>query len=92
MEFITNSELSFPFVRNVTALTRQTIDRASRVVSHGPVMHSDDQFIDFTTAKYLFRCGKQDTQLPATKALHSNLPSCMLRMALTWQVSFAEHL
>ena len=46
MEFITNSELSFPFARNVAALARNTVDKVSRVVSQDPTMQKDDQFFD----------------------------------------------
>ena len=31
MEFVTGSELNFPFARNVAALARKTVDKASQV-------------------------------------------------------------
>ena len=39
MEFVTDSELNFPFARNVAAIARQTVDKASQVELRSPILH-----------------------------------------------------
>ena len=46
MEFVTGSELNFPFARNVAALARQTLDKASRVELRSPILHGDEHGFD----------------------------------------------
>lgn len=44
MEFVTGSELKFPFARNVAALARQTVDKASQASS--PILHGGEHVFD----------------------------------------------
>lgn len=46
MEFVTGSELNFPFARNVAALARQTIDKASQVEFRSPIVPGAEQGSD----------------------------------------------
>lgn len=50
MEFVTGSELNFPFARNVAALARQTVEKASQSESHTPIPrvleHGSEQEMD----------------------------------------------
>ncbi|KAK5046473.1 hypothetical protein LTR84_008276 [Exophiala bonariae] len=39
MEFVTGSELNFPFARNVARLARQTVEKASQSGTHTPIPH-----------------------------------------------------
>lgn len=46
MEFVTGSELSFPFARNIAALARRTVDKASQAELRSPMLPGAEQDLD----------------------------------------------
>ena len=48
MEFVTSSELNFPFARNVAALARKTVDKSLQVKLRSPMLRGGEQDFDLS--------------------------------------------
>lgn len=69
MEFVTGSELSFPFARNVATLARKTVEKAPVSVMQTPTLSAVEGGFD----------GQQEMEMPSqvSKPLFSMLLACV---------------